>query len=99
MGWERGGRYTRSVRVNGKVVRRYVGSGSAAKAAAELDAQRRAEREAKAAKVREAKQQLAAQMADLDAALEPALLLARAALLAAGFRQHKRGEWRRKRGG
>ena len=57
MGWEehkRGGRYyTRSRKVNGRVVREYVGRGEVAKAIATLDAVDRLERIEKAAAFRE----------------------------------------------
>jgi hypothetical protein len=97
VGWEKGRYYTRSKKVNGRVVREYVGFGRVAELAAELDAierqQRQAERDA-----------LLAKRAELDALETPlnelsdlADLLAHAALLAAGFRRHKRGEWRKRR--
>jgi len=36
--------------------------------------------------------------ADIEALIESTDLLARAALVAAGYHQHKRGEWRKRRG-
>ena len=100
MAWEaRGGRryYTRSRRVNGRVVREYVGTGAVAELAAAADALRRADRRA-AAEARRAEQ------ARWREALAPLLelsrvadLLARAALLAAGYRQHARSSWRMRR--
>ena len=84
--------------------RRYRGrgEGDSVKAfgelAAQVDAISRAEREADS----EARRAERAEMDALDASVrgldEVADLLARAALLAAGYRQHKRGEWRQKRG-
>jgi hypothetical protein len=98
MGWDKGRYYTRSKKVNGRVVREYVGSGRVAELAAQLDVIEREQRAADRAALRAER----AELADLDAALgrvcQEAELLARAALVAAGFRQHKRGEWRKKRG-
>lgn len=101
MGWEqRGNRsyfYT-GERVGGRVVKRYVGGGKLAALASQLgEIQRRdreAERDARRAE-RAALDALAAALAPLD---ELADRLARAALAAAGFRQHRRGEWRQRRG-
>jgi hypothetical protein len=97
MGWDKGGRYyTRSRRVNGRVVREYVGGGAAGELAAQLDADERQQREtARAAErvEREAVTALDALLAELD---ELADLLTRAALAAAGYTQHHRGEWRKK---
>lgn len=45
--------YTRSLRVNGRRVHQYLGSGPAAQAVAAEDARRRAERQAEAALVRD----------------------------------------------
>jgi hypothetical protein len=99
MGWEtRGGKgryYTRSVWSGGKVVRQYVGTGSDAEKAAAEDEARRARREA----AREAGREEAERRGEADAevaALGDAVgLLARAALAAAGYHEH-RGEWRRR---
>ena len=102
MAWEaRGSRryYTRSKRVNGRVVREYVGAAGApaAELAAAADGLRRLGREAAArerhaeqARHREAEAPLVRLCALSDA-------LTRAALLAAGFHQHHRGQWRRRR--
>ncbi len=98
MGWDKGRYYTRSKKVNGRVQREYVGTGRVAELAAELDALERDERQLKAQDVRDEKGELAALDADLQALTETTDRLARAALLAAGYHQHKRGEWRRRRG-
>jgi hypothetical protein len=98
MGWDRGRYYSRSKKVNGRVVREYVGGGAIGEAAALIDADRRTLR---AEEVR-ARQAARDRLRDLEQTLaeldELAGLLARAALRAAGYHQHKRGEWRRRRG-
>ena len=96
MSWERG-YYYRVRKVNGRVVREYVGRGPLAELIAEADADRRREREARRAASREEKAELEALDAPLNELNEVADLLARAALMAAGFHQHKRGEWRKRR--
>ena len=86
-------------RVNGRPVRRYVGAADdpAAELAAAADHLRRLGREA-AARERHAEQarQLAVEghLVRLCALSD---VLTRAALLAAGFHRHHRGEWRRRR--
>ncbi len=94
MGWEKGRYYIRSRKVNGRVVREYVGTGEAARSAARQDALARQQREARRAEMAE----LAALDAPLDDLAELTDLLARAALAAAGYRRHHRGEWRKRRG-
>ncbi len=101
MAWETRARgtkyYTRSRKVGGRVLREYVGGGRAGKQAARADAQERAARRAEAAArhvEREEVGEAEAQLADLGEASD---LLVRAALLAAGYHQHHRGEWRKKR--
>ena len=90
MSWEtrsgRGRYYTRSRKVAGRVRREYVGSGLLAELAAAEDALHR--------EARERLEALDAPLLALDA-LTGALY--RAALVAAGYRQHKRGEWRKRR--
>lgn len=101
MGWEtraRGGRYyTRSRKVGGRVVREYVGGGLLGEMAAASDAAERVRQAEDAAALRAAAERdaaLAGAVAELDAAGES---LARAALYAAGYRRHHRGEWRKHR--
>jgi hypothetical protein len=99
MSWEsREGReyYTRSRRVGGRIRRQYVGRGELAELAAAADASRRAQsrRQAEEQRAARARWQAAEQLLrQLDAGVE---LLAHAALLAAGYRQHARGAWRRR---
>jgi hypothetical protein len=97
MGWERDRYYTRSKKVNGRVVREYVGTGTIGELAAQLDEIERDRREDQAAElrtVRAEQNKLAATLTDLNARCD---LLTRAALIVAGYRQHKRGEWRKQR--
>jgi hypothetical protein len=102
MGWEArgcGGRlyYFRYQKVNGRVTRQYIGTGAVAELAAAADALRQADRRA-------AMEARRAEVASWQAALAPLLelghvadLLARAALLGAGYRQHARSSWRMRR--
>ena len=95
---ERGGLYyTRSRKEGGRVVREYVGGGVLGELAARLDELKRLEREEEAAAEREERQRLEALEAPLAEAWEASEVLVRAALVAAGYRQHKRGEWRKRR--
>ena len=102
MGWEtraRGGRYyTRSRRVEGRVVREYVGAGRTAELAAQKDAQARAERRAQAEAWHAERADLDRTEQELQELCDISDALARAALMLAGYHRHKRGEWRRKRG-
>jgi hypothetical protein len=98
MGWDRGRYYTRSRKVNGRVVREYIGSGRVGELVAELDALEREARQADRQALqdeREALRTLDAPVAELCALAD---LLAQAALLAAGYHQHNRGTWRKRRG-
>jgi hypothetical protein len=97
MGWDRGRYYTRLRKVNGCVVREYVGTGRVAELTAELDALAREKRRLDALDLRDRRAELAALDADVKALTETTELLARAALLAAGFHRHRRGEWRKRR--
>jgi hypothetical protein len=98
MGWEtrrgHGRYYTRSRRVNGRVVREYVGGGLLGLLAAEADARRRAGRAAQAEAERAERArwlEVEIPLFELHGAVDQ---LAKAALLAANFRRHDRGEWR-----
>src|SRR5262245_36938658 len=97
MGWDRGRYYTRSKKVNGRVVREYIGTGGVAELVARRDALKRERRQREALKLRQEKAELDALATDLKALTDLTDLAARAALQAAGFHQHKRGEWRKRR--
>jgi len=95
---ERGGLYyTRSRKVNGQVVREYVGGGVLGELAARMDTEERQRREAEAAAWKEERERLEELIGLMDEFCEDVETIARSTLLAAGFRRHKRGEWRRKR--
>lgn len=101
MAWEsrngKGRYYTRSRKVDGRVVREYLGCGEAAVATADLDSLDREQRE----RQRQMQRAQAAEQVALDSAVnavcEAAQLWGAVALLAAGYRRHDRGEWRRRR--
>lgn len=99
--WEhrdRGGLYyTRSHKVAGRVVREYVGTGPLAELAAELDAKERRQREEKRRAWRQECGRMEALEGLIEDLCEASEILARAALVVAGYRQHNRGEWRKKR--
>src|SRR5829696_1002806 len=101
MAWEkreRGGvYYTRSRKVNGQVVREYIGGGVLGELAAQMDAKKRQRREEETAAWREERECLEELAGLVDELCEDVETVARATLLAAGFRQHNRGEWRRRR--
>jgi hypothetical protein len=97
MGWERGRYYTRSRKVNGRVIREYIGTGRVAELVAQMDAIERQQRQAERAAQRAEWTELEALDPPLNELNDLADLLARTALIAAGYRQHKRGEWRKRR--
>lgn len=97
MAWVKGRYYTRSRKVGGRVVREYVGTGEVAELASQMDAIERARRETERAAWRAKRAELDALDAPLNELNEIAELLAHAALVAAGFHQHNRGEWRKRR--
>lgn len=103
MSWEtreRGGRYyTRSRREGGRIVREYIGTGYVAELAAQLDELDRERREWERIEQRIARSEAEIQEAPIKALHDDVELLARGALLAAGYHRHHGGEWRRKRGG
>ena len=99
MAWEaRGSRryYTRSKRVNGRVVREYVGTGAVAELAAAADSLRRADRRAAAEARRAEEASWQAALAPLRELCRVADVIACATLLAGGYHRHAR-TWRKKR--
>ena len=101
MGWEtrkRGGRYyTRSSKVDGRVIREYLGCGPVAVLAAAADQARIAEREAARVQAQVAEEHFHSLEEPLDALDRTCRALALMALNGAGYHQHHRGEWRRRR--
>jgi hypothetical protein len=100
MAWEkreRGGPYyTRSRRVDGKVVREYIGGGELARIISESDANRRTLRKAERQQQRAELERLEALASPVGELCEVTEILVRAQLLAGGYHKHK-GEWRRER--
>src|SRR5215213_11227721 len=94
---ERGGTYyTRSRREGDRVVREYVGGGVLGEIAALQDEYERRTREEEAALEKEERQRLEELVAPVDELCVAAEVLARAALVAVGYRRHNRGEWRKR---
>src|SRR5438046_2943549 len=100
MSWQSRGQqryFYRSVRLGGRVRCWYFGRGPAAELADAEEQLRRLERlEARERRRASLARQQAADAA-LDRLCEAAALLARAALLAAGYHRHARGNWRYRR--
>jgi hypothetical protein len=103
MGWETrrgsGRYYTRSRKVHGRIIREYVGTGLVAELAAQRDADARAQRLAERKRLlHEAARwaSTAAPLTELSRLLDG---LTAAALIAAGYHQHHRGAWRKRRHG
>ena len=84
--------------MNGEVIREYVGGGVLGEIAGRMDALERRQREEEATAWKEEREQMEALGAPVDELCEAAEILAKAALVAAGYHQHKRGEWRKRRG-
>ena len=101
MAWERRASkryYYRSERRGGRPVRRYVGAAASAAAAlvAAADDLRRLEREVAARESRAERERLQKAEAALLELCEVSDIVARAALVAAGYHRHDRGPWRRR---
>jgi hypothetical protein len=96
MGWEKGKYYSRSRRVDGRVVREYVGCGQIAEIAARVDAIEREERTTQReleSLQREESRKFDRTFSDLCRIVN---LVQEAALLCQGIHCH-RGEWRKRR--
>ncbi|MBY0456956.1 MAG: hypothetical protein K2V38_06445 [Gemmataceae bacterium] len=101
MAWEQRGSasyYYTAERIDGRVVKQYVGTGPVAELAAELDAIRMQERAEAAERERCDREELAALESALTPLNELADALTAAALVAAGYHRPKRGPWRKRRG-
>ena len=96
MAWEKGRYYTRSRKVNGRVIREYVGCGEVGELAAQLDAIKREQQEHERRMWRAEKEEIEAFDEQIAKCCAVADLIARAAMVAAGFHRHH-GEWRRRR--
>ena len=97
MGWEKDGRYyTRSRKVNGRVVREYIGGGEVGALVAQMAAIERARRDFERECWRLEKEEMEAFDASVAKVCQMADIIAKAAMIAAGFHRH-RGEWRRRR--
>jgi hypothetical protein len=101
MAWEsrngRGRYYTTTRRVGGRRCRHYFGAGVMGELAATLDAIRRVERETRERQERAERERLDRAGRLVGRLTEAADLALAAALTAAGFRRHARGQWRRVR--
>ncbi len=101
MAWEtrqRGGRYyTRSKKVDGRVIREYVGTGLVGELAAAADERSRAQRQALKAAWRTERERIELASVPLEEFCEVVETFARASLLSSGYHRHHRGEWRRMR--
>src|SRR5215207_5424380 len=103
MGWEtrrgQGRYYTRSRKVNGRIIRQYVGTGLVAELAAQQDAEERSQRLAERERLQHEATRWASSAAPLTELAELLDGLAAAALITAGYHQHHRGAWRKRRHG
>lgn len=103
MGWElRKGKpyYYQKERQGNKVVSRYIGAGPLAPLIAEitqLDRERRKHQRTEVQIVRNELAELATDAPELTLLLADARSAVEQALQAAGYHQHKRGEWRKQR--
>src|SRR5262245_9158820 len=95
MPWEKRGLqqfYYRSQRVNGRVIKKYCGTGYAAQQDYEIDQQRQEEKKQERA-MRKEIEALDRQTNSLRNMIKT---LVKAHLLVAGYHQHHRGEWRQR---
>ena len=86
--------YYRARRVNGRIVRTYVGAGDVALAAAQADADERARLVALRRAVDERQQQISAAIAPARQANDYLDSLTKAILIDAGYYRHDRGKWK-----
>jgi hypothetical protein len=99
MAWEQSGPqtyYYRSVRRNGRVTKDYLGTGPLAELSAVEDAERRAQRHAKAESWCQEQAALDALDRQIDAWWDMSTVLLKATLYTEGYYQHDRGAWRKR---
>jgi hypothetical protein len=100
--WEtrngKGRYYVRTWREGGRIVRQYIGTGMFGEYWASVDELARAERADEAAAARAEVEQLSELDKLVAASAQAARVVASQALIAAGYRRHQRGEWRKTRG-
>jgi hypothetical protein len=101
MSWEtreRGGRYyTRSYRVNGRIVRDYFGNGPGALAISQMDEGRRMEEQAGRLTWKLKREEIEAVDALVKGYCAAVEAFTRETLEAAGYHRPKRGQWRKRR--
>ena len=99
MAWERRGGnlyYYQSERVDGRVRKKYVGTGEIAELVAHADETIRRTRAERRERVRAELEEARGLASAADELNEAAEILVRAEMVAAGYHRHK-GEWRRRR--
>jgi hypothetical protein len=97
MGWEKGRYYTRTRRVEGKVVREYFGCGPEAERAAREDSEARDRRRLQRLEMQIERETCAALDAPFEVIDTFVALVVEVALTTAGYKRHNRGEWRKPR--
>ncbi len=95
MAWHEGRYYYRTKKVGGKVVREYCGSGYAGELSARLDEVERERRKHAQASAKFEQDCINARDSTVNEFDDLANMLARVALMAAGYHQHHRSEWRK----
>lgn len=97
MPWDKRGYYYRKKRIGSRVVSEYVGVGFIANLEADADQKERHERNLKRADEYSERETAAALDESMEAADALITALMRQELEAAGYRQHARGQWRKRR--
>jgi hypothetical protein len=91
--------YYRARKVNGRVVKTYIGTGLLAEEMAQADARERQQREQRLADRKQRQDELAAIDMPLEGFAEAVEVLTRASLVDAGYHFHRSSEWRKRRHG
>jgi hypothetical protein len=91
--------YYRARKLNGRVVKTYIGTGPLAEELAEADARQRQERLQRSAERKQRQDELSAIDAPLEGFNDAVEVLTRASLVDAGYHFHRSSEWRRRRHG